>query len=779
MLEKTDPFYYKRVKFCLCDHCTEGSEELQRYKSNYSSDSRSSVDSLLNGAGEKLVPTVSWDTVPIEGVSNEESGYDSDPHNLDYALDRFYDSDDSHDDIRHGRGSSRTHLGITPTLTDRVRGSSPMRPRQNNDFTFQLDVGGSSNNPKIFFGPNGEIRRRDYPSRPVLFNNALIRTQYHKDWKHEWRQRVEKMEERKETGVSTYFKFPEILFPKVKVDLTDAPLVNDNGEMIQKERRASIKRHLKVVRTPVGLVKTPRTILVHISGREHTWVALDWAMAELAEDIDYIVIIANIPRRDWSTRSGSYTRSRSASRSRSRSRSRMRSVSRTREFGTDDDQPDATWCDGYTVGEVNDLLQRLIEYSTLIMGGKKLKITVEIVIGSTSQILIDSLNAYAPDFFVIGSSIDKDGSGSVVVHKSRHLAPVLMQYFPIPVFFVAARRMGWFEKKLQRDILVKQRVLPSDKDTDLDVSSFSVSTTETDDTENEDTDDDDDVETTSNLSLGNREKTVKQIQKLRHNYRCLVDKKLKLLDEDTGLPTPEQYYGKMDSIINATLNFNKELETWGDSADMAEIKRSITGGVRPRVMKKKSMLDFSDLPPKRKSKIPTEHENSKETMDFNQNTFKNKKLPKVVLSSPPPSRPVSPLANNGEGGIKFANSVKSKDGKGAIQRIKSYDPYSQNSDPFDREDSALSLSVVRSHQPKSDSTSLRKVLSTTSLDKKESKKGRLLSFLFGGGSNNNTGSNSSNSSPVVSESNSRRGSIASQSSSDSTKKRRSIFGLKK
>ena len=58
-----------------------------------------------------------------------------------------------------------------------------------------------------------------------------------------------------------------------------------------------------------------RTILVYVSGRIHTWVALDWILSKFIEDGDHVIIIASInpcllsgSNKDRSRRATSRTR---------------------------------------------------------------------------------------------------------------------------------------------------------------------------------------------------------------------------------------------------------------------------------------------------------------------------------------------------------------------------------------------------------------------------------------------------------------------------------------
>lgn len=775
MIEPVDPLYYRKVQFCLDGDGTGCDDK-----------SGGSANPLVTLNGEKLVPTVSWDTVPIEGsgADDEVDDYMSyEPLNLDSSMDYLY-SGETELDYMKNPARSKNYLSQAPT--SRVRGSSPVRLGFGAASSAQqLDVGVRDTAAKIMIGPGGEIRRRDYPSRPILVSNALIKSQYHKDWKKKWRKQVETVEYRIGKAQSKYFKYPEILFPEQKVDLTDAPVVNENGEVIEKRKRANLRRQLRVIRTPTGIAKTPRTVLVHISGRRHTWVALDWAINQLANDTDYIVILTNIPERMTSDRrrSLSRSRSRSASRSRSRSRSRMRSLSRNREIraGTGDDviyddydPSDDIWCDGYTVGEVNALLQRLIDYCTIIMGDRKVKLTIEIVVGSTSKVLINSLNAYAPDFFVIGTPVDRDGSNNVVIHRCRHLSPIVMQNFPIPLFVVAARKMGWFELRLQREILLKQKQIQSSRvvpniNTSTIIDKLDGTSRQTDSS------DEDEADNISHLSLDDMEKTVSTIKQLRRRYRSLLEKKMGLLDVDSTLSTKQRHFEKIDSTINATLNFNKELESLGDAEYVMQIRKTWTGGIRPRITKKKSMLDVSDIPRKKPSNVNPSTapaiDIAKVTKLSQQGDKKKDLTPSSVSSRPSNANPAA---------IKFAHSVKPKDGMSAIQRIKTVGANNSELSSLEKDLSSISLVPVRSHQPKSESDStLRKVMSTTSLDKKERKRSRLFTFLFGGNQNSSSVSDSnSDLSPSLSSTSSRRGSMSSQSSGES-KKKRGLYLFKK
>lgn len=762
------PPSYRTIKFCTCEGCSEklsGSERTSLFKNGVMD--KDSMENLVKDSKSKFVPTVSWNTVPVGGESEDEDNDSGDEVSYLLNFHSLRDDYDSDEDYMFQRLPGRTHLNVQQNLTDRVRGSSPVRPGYGNT-NISGTVEAALQNANITIGPNGEIKRRDYPSRPMLLNDALIKTIYSMDWKQKWSERAKEVENRKELNPELNFKYPDILFPKFEVDLTGVPMVNDNGDVIRKEKRDNIKRQLKVIRTPVGFHNSSKTILVHISGRKHTWVALDCALVRLAKDYDYVVVVANIPQKTWGT-SGFGSRSASSSRSASRSRSAMRSPSRTRGLSPNGNTDNDTfWSNGYTVREVNDVLQNLVDYCTLLMGPKKLKLTVEVVIGPTKKILVDATNAYSPDFFVIGRL------GSCDTSNPKSVGSVLMMNYPVPVIFVVANKMNSFERRLRNSLITKhdEPVEAEPLSTEIfnsDISNDSSSSTDSDP-------DSCDSLSTASLPLPDSRKTLKVMNRLRCTYRRLVANKLLLLENDKSLSVGERKIKKLDSIINASLNFNKELDSLGTSPELLELRQTITGGIRPRVMKKKSMLDVLDAPRKPQKTVSTSVL-TEEKRPYD----KKKDAPRIVLNSPSPTHQASPVSSKRDSAIKFAQSVKPSDGRNVIQKVKSYDPaYTVEMNRLDRQLSSTSMTGVKSNQivKSHPDLELRKVLSANPIDRKKKNKSKFFSFLFGGGSNSSEGS-TVNSTPDSSGLPSRRNSLSNQSSEDSYNRKKGVFQRKK
>lgn len=143
----------------------------------------------------------------------------------------------------------------------------------------------------------------------------------------------------------------------------------------------SQKRKERVLSEKVGFPNTPRTILCHISGRKHTWVALDWALRTLIQNTDHIVVLANLPRltknnfedndsmRERKRMLMMMDDSRSVSSARrSRSRSRSRSICTRRALSLGPEESDSKlkhqnfieWTSGYTQNEIERKLQDLL-----------------------------------------------------------------------------------------------------------------------------------------------------------------------------------------------------------------------------------------------------------------------------------------------------------------------------------------------------------------------------------------------------------------------------------
>ncbi|GMM33796.1 Jip4 protein [Saccharomycopsis crataegensis] len=273
-------------------------------------------------------------------------------------------------------------------------------------------------------------------------------------------------------------------------------------------------RDTKALRPTDKLPAFPRrTILVYISGRKHTWVALDWAIKKLLKDGDHLVVVASIfpelmekldisssaihsrsvsrspnrtnrfdtsgnigirgSRSNLGSRSGSTMGSRSASTIRT-NRFKSLNMDRARIDGDDDDDDDDGDDDdelhgfkvsaGFADKDILDIRKKaksIIQYiMTVADPDLIIKVTIDLSVGSTKDVLKDSYILYTPTL-VVCSAKPKEDSAPLRSWKSSRLSDRVVKNFTIPVIIVPAMNMNKFVSKLFESL--SERISPEIK----------------------------------------------------------------------------------------------------------------------------------------------------------------------------------------------------------------------------------------------------------------------------------------------------------------------------
>ncbi|CEP63733.1 Jip4p LALA0_S09e01288g [Lachancea lanzarotensis] len=728
--------------------------------------SKKYVEALEHSDEERYVPSVSFDTVPLlAGIACECKDVDHDEHILEYTEDEFYDNEASYDNSRHLGYSSEYNL--VNSKRDGLDG--------------------------FHIGRDGRITRTDYPTRPTIVNDALVLNRAHKAWLSLWRDRKAQIDLRLQSA-SSHFVFPDIVVPAE----SNAKITSAGGfSPLSKEER----RRALVISKKVGFPNSPRTIVCHISGRKYTWTALDWLLKRFSQDVDHLVIIANIPKMS-NSRSRSRSRSRSAAR-RSRSAAPSRPVSgnfetmhRAFSAGPTDEQNRyqhdewLEWASGYDADHIKQVLKNILDYVVCILpGNRAVKITVEIIIGNTKKILVDSMNVYFPDLLVL-SSVRSGEIESMVKWKSRCLIDKACQTFPVPIVLVPVKKLLELESDVRDDLdeqikakaiedsahmvplqhaITAPGVLDHMATTDPSITNSSASESgETSPLVSEDSVVDSSLSSPSKDPLPADTQLRDDLVVLRRKTKA----KISALEKNDSLPMDQRLISGFDAILNATLKFADLLDALNQSTEsLVELKRVFTGEGKNHTSRgRKSMLDVlgspksasshrqrKKTPDKAEFHLPSAQANDPDAAEKNSNTS----IPKIQ--------------------IKFAPEVKGNDGRNTtdrdeIERTLSYD-------------ATLRPHFSHSMESALRETDLRKVRSASILkpsksatmgqDIKKKSKG-IFSFFGGSDSGANSGSNSLASTPSSSRRNSSGSEVTGVTMNTPKKKKRSrFFGLRK
>ena len=551
----------------------------------------SSDDNVEVGADEKkrsgqadLKPSVSFNTVPsyagnseLETCEPEFVGVQFPP---EYSMEEFYDNESGYSDNNKDYCFNNHYItDPTPSSLGR-RFSPPPRGRLTASIGDVFKIAG-----------NGKIVRTDYPSKPSITSNAMIINRVQGNWASEWHNRKEKIDERL-LNKEQYFQKPDLIFPQQQFKTA----IMKNEVPLSKEMR----RKDKIMQKKVGFSNSPRTIICHISGRRHTWVALDWMLRELVHDTDHIVVVANLPKllgkpsKMNRFNSDEYFNNSSPTppsiSTLSLISSTLDSHASTYSIFSEDMNDEGEWCSGYDKAEIELEIRNIFKYiKAIVTPNIALKITVEIIVAKTSRILCDVMNVYTPDF-IIGATLKWQPIDNIVVWKSKKIVDQLATNFPIPLFIVPAQRMYYFEKKLQCEGSFDANGIAKLNCHDIvkDISKRG---------------DFDDVITTRmkpDITSHSMEKRLKQFSKV---SRQSMVKKLDAVESESNSSKGTLKIKRVEVIFNASLRFAREIE-YMKGADDSESefenwKRFITGGnVRPVISNTKSMLDVETVPKK-------------------------------------------------------------------------------------------------------------------------------------------------------------------------------------
>lgn len=172
-----------------------------------------------------------------------------------------------------------------------------------------------------------------------------------------------------------------------------------------------------------------RTILVYISGRKHTWVALDWILNKFIENGDSVVIVAAINHDLGTTRrrSGYHKPLPRGISPRARSRNRPENI--------------------------KVIAESIMKYAMEVVNPNIIaKISIELALGKSKDVLKDMYKLYEPNLVSTGSKVNLKRSAPLKSWTSSKISDRLVKNFPLPVIVVPAMKMNDFEENLAIEV---------------------------------------------------------------------------------------------------------------------------------------------------------------------------------------------------------------------------------------------------------------------------------------------------------------------------------------
>jgi len=457
--------------------------------------------------------------------------------------------------------------------------------------------------------PAGKIVRRDYPSHRSIDNDALLVNRLHHSYYQLCDKNKQQLLKRINNSSSKYYLYPDLLSLEnyIDMDMTatnkssiDQPIPDPNKT--EKHLQYSKNRRKKhVLSIKYSNIPMQRTLLCHIDGRRHTWVALDYMLTTLSQPMDHLVIVTNLPAIRQNE-----------------------PLYKRKQTTKNMDQ----WAPGYLRQDIDNTINNLQDYITLLIPPTKpVKITIEVATGKTLSVLKDAINVYHPDM-IIRATLKHERTKSLVGWKTYNLNDTLAGRYPVPVCLIPAKRMSQFELQLQHhfhpteeqykkkpfEMLISKGVFDSN-DSSMDsliktCSKLEVSNKNynvTDDTITsktghiEEENDDFAISSADSKSINTSELESTEINynssfnnllNLVRHHKAQLFLKLQTIDNDANIGRLDKKLLELDSIVDKSTRLAIDLDnsfTEDYDSNIESLKKVITGG--RDITKTKSMTE--------------------------------------------------------------------------------------------------------------------------------------------------------------------------------------------
>ena len=439
------------LKSCMKKTCNDTSDD------DNNSIGKDSIDDL---GLVNFKPVVSFDTVPLGSLSAANIDDNIIAPEDYYTEEEWYDNetDEPYQD---------TYVGY--------RGKN-VNPQQYSSSSFQ-NVTSSSGD--LIKGLQKLKILEGYSTTPYINNSALIINKKHPQF-----DQFERDIKRKKTTILKQRKYRLKTITNTNPSIDKRFRHGTNAASIDStDVRA---RTLRKINKEIGWNNQGRSILVHISGRRHSWVALDYAISNIVNNGDCLIVTCNLPKENMAERmtrrKDRVNRKIKLQKLKSKLGSDVESSS-TSSSGDDDDDADRRsgycssddedelydrnethWKNGYTYNEVEEALNDILKYIHLILPFDKIiKLTCEITVDNTKDSLINAYNCYLPKL-IVTTTKKWQHHEHIGDESSKLLADVLTSYFPIPIVVIPVKKSDLFENYIKERLLVTTNVHISTKE---------------------------------------------------------------------------------------------------------------------------------------------------------------------------------------------------------------------------------------------------------------------------------------------------------------------------
>lgn len=251
------------------------------------------------------------------------------------------------------------------------------------------------------------------------------------------------------------------LLSSFRVDYPTRPIITHRGCTFTKLHRKFEDLYLKqLYNEENGWLKPVlphRVILVYISGRKHTWVALDWILRNFIEHGDSIIIVSAINHKFKSKRrySSNYQSPQRVTAKTPKMRMRQRS------------RPEY----------IKIIAKNIMTYVMEVINKDVIaKVSIELAEGKSRDVLQEMYKLYEPNLVSTGTKPNLRISAPLKSWNSSKLTDRLVKNFPLPLIVVPAMNMATFEENLKDEIDAKYENEVSN--TSLSVNSASAANTD-------------------------------------------------------------------------------------------------------------------------------------------------------------------------------------------------------------------------------------------------------------------------------------------------------------